>query len=634
MTEISLSGRGARGESQADILRRTGQFGVLPTDTDAEAVGKLNALAAESAATAEAASGPTYISTVAGLAATTSGEAFAVDAGGGLVSVYLNSSGAAVFQRTMATTQALAASTGAGLVGKAGGGTVQGHIDALAAPAGSALVGLLQSGIGAVARTVQAKLREIAISVMDYGAVGDGVTDDTTAVQAAVYYAETIGEGAKVVFPAGKYLFNSTVTVMKSGVLLEGAGAPATWIVNGQANAPAIKFGDGVTQYNRNGLSNMVFGQKSGVTAVAGNCGLFVVKCGNFALSNVQVFQFPASLYDGVVYDAVTQSYMNTIGIQGCTNRGMYLFNQTFDIYMVNGRCDASAYGIEFRDCQGIQGANWTAYGNSVNAYRFATSGSTDNNQFFFLTNFIGDTSGQHNWKLEQLSLSVLTNCWAATQAAQVGNYDGFYLSGADLEEIAFNNCIAVSNNRHGMNIDYATRIQINGGFYGSNFKPSAFGGLGPRNGLAGAGSGLLIGAFADRVSVKGGKFENNESYGIDVISGATKIELEGIETRFNIIGGLRNNANASAAECRIKNVAGYNPQGYLAPPAVPASGVAYTNLTGCDAMVYLDGGTVSNIKINGNSVLRATPASVFVAAGETIAVVYSSVPTWQWRLL
>lgn len=54
MTEISLSGRGARGESQADILRRTGQFGVLPTDTDAEAVGKLNADAAAYAAAAAA----------------------------------------------------------------------------------------------------------------------------------------------------------------------------------------------------------------------------------------------------------------------------------------------------------------------------------------------------------------------------------------------------------------------------------------------------------------------------------------------------------------------------------------------------------------------------------------------------
>ncbi len=59
--------------------------------------------AAISAATAEAAAGPSYASTAAGLAATTSGEAFAVDAGDGTVTVYLNSAGVAVAQRNLAT---------------------------------------------------------------------------------------------------------------------------------------------------------------------------------------------------------------------------------------------------------------------------------------------------------------------------------------------------------------------------------------------------------------------------------------------------------------------------------------------------------------------------------------------------
>lgn len=78
----------------------------------------------------------------------------------------------------------------------------------LAAPTGSAGLGFIQSGAGAVARTVQSKLRETA-SVADFGAAGDGVTDDTAAITAAIAHVK--GAGGTLVFPGGTYLV-STVT--------------------------------------------------------------------------------------------------------------------------------------------------------------------------------------------------------------------------------------------------------------------------------------------------------------------------------------------------------------------------------------------------------------------------------------
>jgi hypothetical protein len=63
------------------------------------------------------------------------------------------------------------------------------------------------SGTGAVATTVQTKLRE-TVSVKDFGAVGNGVADDTTAIQAA------LNSGASTIYiNAGTYKVSSQITV-------------------------------------------------------------------------------------------------------------------------------------------------------------------------------------------------------------------------------------------------------------------------------------------------------------------------------------------------------------------------------------------------------------------------------------
>ena len=64
------------------------------------------------------------------------------------------------------------------------------ELDDLLASSGSNSVGYLPAGTGAVARTVQGKLRD-TVSVADFGAVGNGVADDTAAVLAASAYPKT-----------------------------------------------------------------------------------------------------------------------------------------------------------------------------------------------------------------------------------------------------------------------------------------------------------------------------------------------------------------------------------------------------------------------------------------------------------
>ena len=114
----------------------------------------------------------------------------------------------------------LAQPTGDTLVGSddgAGGAlwtTVAGFIARLRSSAGAALVGFVQAGTGAVTSTVQTKLRE-SVSVKDFGAVGDGVSDDTAAIQAAL----DSGAYASVYMPPGTYRVTATINITKQNTL-------------------------------------------------------------------------------------------------------------------------------------------------------------------------------------------------------------------------------------------------------------------------------------------------------------------------------------------------------------------------------------------------------------------------------
>jgi hypothetical protein len=92
----------------------------------------------------------------------------------------------------------------------------------------AANVSYTPGGVDAVATNVQTKLRQ-TVSVQDFGAVGDGVTDDTDAIQAAIDAVDA-NDGGVVNFPAGTYACANLWP--KDNVTLQGEGPYASKLIN------------------------------------------------------------------------------------------------------------------------------------------------------------------------------------------------------------------------------------------------------------------------------------------------------------------------------------------------------------------------------------------------------------------
>jgi hypothetical protein len=79
---------------------------------------------------------------------------------------------------------------------------------------------------GAINRPINEKLQEM-VSVKDFGATGDGATDDTVAIQAAFNSAN----GKALFFPSGTYLCSNQITSTGVSVIVQGQGVNATRVV-------------------------------------------------------------------------------------------------------------------------------------------------------------------------------------------------------------------------------------------------------------------------------------------------------------------------------------------------------------------------------------------------------------------
>lgn len=144
-------------------------------------------------------------------------------------------------------------------------------------------------------------------------------------------------------------------------------------------------------------------------------------------------------------------------------------------------------------------------------------------------------------------------------------------------------------------------------------------------NKLHGTSTGIIV-KHSGKISIDNNKVYNATT-GIRVDEGC--VDYTVVDNNLNGCTDAIIDYSHDAGRIVDRNV-GYNPRGNFTAPTLPASTVAYTNSYGYPCRVTVSGGTVTNITLD-SIATGLTSGSFVIPIGGTIAITYSSAPTWKW---
>lgn len=421
--------------------------------------------------------------------------------------------------------------------------------------------------------------------VKAFGAVGDGVADDTRAIQAALDAATASG-GGTVFLPAGSYRVSTRrqrgvrnyALLVASNLTLRGAGREVSIIrlannQRDQARIIANLHGDGSEP---GGDSNIIY-EDFTIDGNAAYQGIADSQVGisNIYTQNVRHFRIRVRDVKGTAF------------AEGTHFDNWYSTDNSYtDCEATRTGTGSTATGFSATNCTGIEYKGCRA--SNMLSFQGFTIMNCRHVQYVDCNSLLNN---QRGFNCETSSKVQYVNCLAGGRSTAAGTFpyagdtplgnggDGFYLYRS--ADVLVSSCVSESN----------------------------------QNGLANVGS--------QSVRVVGGIFHGNAISGFAFAG-------PGEATQTRITGGpivASNGRSAMSIGAQLYPTV----FGYMPAPPVPPSGGSVLNPYPFDATVYISGGLVKGVSVHGSNVYGFTNGTVRLAAGQSIQIYHAIPPSWTW---
>ena len=443
----------------------------------------------------------------------------------------------------------------------------------------------------------------------------------TAGIQEAI--TQLGANGGMIMVPAGNWTIYATITVPGGNASIIGSNTKGTTLTTVYTGGPLFSYPNAKDQ---NRLTDLcLVGPATGsMYAVS------LVNQAYFTMERVQIASFPNGISNTGNTLCQLSRFCDLI-ITNITGNGVYINTTidggTFDTITLGAQASAtSSIGFRVDATQGLRLRNvytnqlgagialapaagqlvsiieaWNAYFDGTFTstatgigISFQPAGGTINSLMFYGGGGFGFGWGVYAQGTGAVTDVLFDGMGFQGNAKAGASLDG--LSGVTIKNVVFSNCFAEANNSSnsnfpGLYLANLSQVSVRGGVYAA-------------------------GAYNNGV--------NTQYSGIQIGGGTTDLLISGPVVAPNttapiIVGGAN-------TRLQIRDALGYNAVGQ-APITVGASPFSYT--TGYSVeVVYIYGGTVSNIKIGATTVATASPATLALSPNETITVTYSAAPT------